>query len=78
MKRAPRIRTLDIRPLIATGESPFDKIMAAKDDLAAGEALLLISPFLPAPLIEKLGSEGFKARPERRSDGSWQTHFTRD
>lgn len=78
MKPTSRIRTLDIRPLIAAGESPFEKIMAAKDALGAGETLMLITPFLPAPLIEKLQSEGFRARPERRNDGGWQTFFARE
>jgi hypothetical protein len=78
MKPAPRIRTLDIRPLIAAGESPFEKIMTAKDALRPGETLLLITPFLPSPLIEKLQSEGFHARPGRRNDGGWQTFFARE
>lgn len=72
----PRIRTLDVRPVLAAGGSPFGKIMAAASELAAGESLLLITPFLPSPIIEKLQSEGFQARPERRTDGGWQTYFT--
>jgi hypothetical protein len=39
--------------------------------------LLLITPFIPSPLIEKLHSEGFEARPEPRGDGSWQTLIRR-
>lgn len=68
-------RTLDVRPLMARGEEPFAPIMQAVASLAPGEDFLLISPFLPSPLIEKLQSEGFQARPERRSDGAWQTLF---
>lgn len=74
---ARKTRTLDIRPLMAAGVSPFEKIMKAIDALAAGETLLLITPFLPSPLIEKLHSEGLEARPARRADGSWQTQFWR-
>jgi hypothetical protein len=33
--------------------------------------------FLPSPMIERLQSEGFQARPERRGDGGWQTYFSR-
>lgn len=71
------MRTLDVRPVIARGEEPFLRIMAVVDSIPPGESFLLISPFLPAPLVEKLRAEGFTARPERRSDGSWQTTFTR-
>jgi hypothetical protein len=52
--------------------------MAAVAAVGAGETLLLVTPFLPSPLIEKLQSEGFSARPERCSDGSWQTSFRRE
>jgi uncharacterized protein (DUF2249 family) len=74
----PRVRALDVRPLIARGEEPFPAIMAAVARLAPGESLALTTPFLPSPLIERLKGDGFRARPERRADGSWRTLFERD
>jgi uncharacterized protein (DUF2249 family) len=71
-----KIRTLDVRPLIARGEEPFQKIMSTVAGLAAGESLMLVTPFLPSPLIEKLRAEGFTARPEHIA-GAWRTHFIR-
>jgi uncharacterized protein (DUF2249 family) len=71
-------RTLDVRPLFERGDEPFAVIRKSVDALTAKEGLVLITPFLPSPLIEILQNEGFKARPERRSDGSWQTCFTRE
>lgn len=62
---------------MAGGGQPFPAIMKAIGALQPKESLLLITPFLPSPLIEKLQSEGFAARPERRGDGSWQTLFAR-
>lgn len=75
---SPKIRTLDVRPLIARGEEPFKKIMASVAGLAPDESLMIVTPFLPSPLIEKLRSEGFAAHPERAGDGSWRTHFIRE
>jgi hypothetical protein len=72
-----KTRTLDVRPLLARGEEPFTKIMNTVAALAADENLLLLTPFLPSPLIEKLRADGFVARPERAGDGSWRTHFIR-
>jgi uncharacterized protein (DUF2249 family) len=72
-----KTRTLDMRPVIARGDPPFPIIMEAVASLGAAEDFLLITPFLPSPLIEKLQSEGFEARPERRSDGGWETRFVR-
>jgi uncharacterized protein (DUF2249 family) len=74
---ARKARPLDVRPLFARGNEPFAPIMDAVAALAAGEDLLLVTPFLPSPLIEKLQADGFQARPERRSDGGWQTLFSR-
>jgi uncharacterized protein (DUF2249 family) len=51
--------------------------MDAVGALSETESLLLVTPFLPSPLIEKLNSEGFTARPERRNDGAWETRFSR-
>ena len=72
-----KTRTLDVRPLLARGEEPFTEIMSTVAALAPDENLLLLTPFLPSPLIEKLGAEGFVARPERMRDGTWRTHFIR-
>lgn len=74
--RGPRV--LDVRALMSAGDHPFPKIAAALETVGPGESLLLITPFLPSPLIEKLQAEGFAARPERRGDGSWQTTFRRE
>ena len=71
----PKIRTVDVRAMIAQGKAPFPAIMRAVSALAPGDAVLLVTPFLPSPLIEKLHSEGFSARPERRGDGAWQTRI---
>lgn len=78
MKPSPKTaRTVDVRAMIARGESPFSKIMHTVAQLGPSDDLILVTPFLPSPLIEKLGAEGFQARPERSSDGSWKTHFSR-
>jgi protein SCO1/2 len=55
----------------------FTKIMAVVNGLKPGEAFVLITPFVPAPLIEKLRSQGFEAKTELRPDGGWQTRFCR-
>jgi hypothetical protein len=69
------VRTLDVRPMMARGEQPFTKIMGVVQSIRPGEGFVLITPFVPAPLIERLQSEGFSTRPELRGDGGWQTQF---
>ena len=72
-----KCRTLDVRTLLARGEEPFPMIMTTIAALQPAEDLLLITPFLPSPLIEKLRSDGYHARPERRADAGWQTLFSK-
>jgi hypothetical protein len=73
-----KIRTLDVRALLARGEEPREAVLAAAAMVGANEGLMLIAPFLPSPLIERLHMDGFSARPERLPDGSWQTFFWRE
>ncbi len=66
-----RYKRLDVCPLIARGEEPLGVIRASVDSLGSAEGLLLVAPFLPAPLIELVRSEGFETQVEPRSDGCW-------
>lgn len=70
-------RVLDVRGSLARGEQPFARIVQTAAALKPGESFLLVTPFLPSPLIEKLQSEGFLTSPELRGDGAWQTAFRR-
>jgi len=75
---ARKFKILDVRPILAKGVEPFSRIRDSIDALETDEGLSVIAPFLPSPLIEKLGSEGFKSRVERQVGGSWTVHFWRD
>jgi hypothetical protein len=54
-------RALDVRPLLARGEEPFEAIMRAADALAGDEALHLIAPFEPRPLYDVMRRRGCTA-----------------
>ncbi len=69
--------TLDVREIIAKGEEPFDAIRTKVDALGPDESLEVIAPFMPAPLIEMLKSEGFAAQMEHLPDGAWSVRFQR-
>jgi len=78
MVMPPKFKTLDVRPILNAGGEPFAKIRESIDGLGANEGLSVIAPFLPSPLIEKLGSEGFQSRVERQIGDGWVVHFWRD
>jgi uncharacterized protein (DUF2249 family) len=70
-------KTFDVRPHLARGEEPFPLIRARVDALGAGQGVTIVAPFMPAPLIELLQSEGFQATMEHRADGAWAVSFLR-
>ena len=74
----PSFKTLDVRPMLARGEDPLAVIRGKVDALTPGHGLTVVAPFLPAPLIELLRSEGFASSLERRADGGWSVNFWRD
>ena len=72
---AAKNHRFDVRPILARGEEPFAEIRAKADALVSGDSLTVIAPFMPAPLIELLRSEGFETAIERHHDGAWAVNF---
>lgn len=70
------VTTLDVRPLLAAGEEPFDAILAAARGIAPGQTLEIVAPFEPAPLYAVLGGMGFAHRTEPRAGGAFAVRFT--
>lgn len=63
--------TLDIE----SGGHPLGKVMSDIQKLGTDECYLLITPFLPAPLIQKIEEKGFKVVTENNSDGSHKNYI---
>lgn len=72
-----RFKTLDVRQPLARGEEPLTLIRAKVNALKAGDGITVVAPFLPAPLIEMLRSEGFESSVNHRADGAWAVDFWR-
>ncbi len=73
-----RFKRFDVRSLIRDGVEPFPEIRQRVAKLKADEGLIIVAPFLPSPLIEKLGSEGFASKVERGSGSDWMVYFWRE
>jgi uncharacterized protein (DUF2249 family) len=72
-----QFKRFDVRPLLKRGEEPLPAILERVRSLEEGEGLIVIAPFLPSPLIELLGSQGFRSKVERGEAGSWIVYFWR-
>ena len=73
-----QFKRFDVRDLLRRGAEPFPEIRKRVDALKPEQGLIVIAPFLPSPLIEKLGGEGFQSKVERGDGGSWIVYFWRN
>jgi hypothetical protein len=78
MPAANQFKRFDVRELIQQGVEPLPEIHRRVNQLKAGAGLIVVAPFLPSPLIERLGGEGFKSKVERGSGADWLVYFWRE
>jgi hypothetical protein len=72
-----KFKRFDVRPLLEQGMEPLSEILERVQRLKPEEGLVTIAPFLPSPLIELLGSQGFASKVERGEGASWIVYFWR-
>ena len=72
-----QFKKFDVRPLLQKGAEPLPEILKRVHELKADHGLIVIAPFLPSPLIEKLGSEGYDYKLEPGQGGHWIVYFWR-
>lgn len=72
-----QFKRFDVRDLIRRGVEPFPEIRKRVDALKPDGGLIIVAPFLPSPLIEKLNSEGFLSKIERGNGADWIIYFWR-
>jgi hypothetical protein len=78
MPSAKSFKRFDVRPLLEAGTEPLPEIMSQVAALGPEEGLIVVAPFLPSPLIEKLKSEGFSSKIERGNGTNWMIYFWRE
>ena len=69
------MKKLDVRPLMAEGQEPFDAIMGAVAGLEPGEEFELTAPLEPVPLYQVLGARGFSHQTEPLGGGDYRVVF---
>lgn len=71
------VTSLDVRPMLAAGEEPFDIIMAAVAALPPDGILEIIAPFEPVPLYAVLRARGFDHTMQQSSPSTFLVRFFR-
>lgn len=73
-----RFKRFDVRGILARGIEPFPEILRRVQALGDNEGLIVVAPFLPSPLVERLGGEGFASKVERGQGSDWLVYFWRE
>ncbi|MGK9369109.1 DUF1858 domain-containing protein [Melioribacter sp. Ez-97] len=60
---------------IENGLHPAAKVTKEITNLKEGEIYLLITPFLPAPLIKIVEEKGYKTYSEKLNENTWNTYI---
>jgi DUF438 domain-containing protein/uncharacterized protein (DUF2249 family) len=71
------VKRLDARPIIEEGGHPLGEVLTGVGELKTGEIYELITPFLPAPLIEKVVAQGFDNWSDKKSEDHFINYFLR-
>ena len=73
-----KFKRFDVRGLLKQGIEPFPEIFTKVQALGSDEGLLVVAPFLPSPLVERLSGEGFASKVERGQGADWLVYFWRE
>ena len=70
------VHTIDARPILAAGDSPLVEVMQAITQLESTQILELVTPFVPAPLIERAEAKGLACWSSTQPGDIVKTYFT--
>lgn len=69
-------KKLDARPVIEQGGHPLGDVLNDIKGFQAGEIYELVTPFLPAPLIERVMAQGFDCWSVKEGEETFVSYFT--
>ncbi len=71
------VRTHDARAAIEAGDHPMPQVMSDLAALAEGQVYELVTPFVPAPLVDLARGKGFESFTISGGENLVQTYFRR-
>jgi hypothetical protein len=75
MRDASVAKTFDARPVIAGGGHPLEQVLGELHELHSGEIFLLITPFLPAPLLDVIKRKGHEVWTKANGEGLYENYL---
>lgn len=71
----PRCVLLDVRPILESGQDPFQAIMAAVKGLLPEQGLAVRATFEPRPLLAVMGAKGYEGSSRQLGADDWVVEF---
>jgi Domain of unknown function (DUF1858) len=75
MKNADVAKSLDARPIIAGGGHPLEQVLRELKELPHGSIYLLITPFLPSPLLDLVRKQGYQVWSRKNDEGLHENYI---
>jgi len=69
------VNSLDARELIERGEHPMGRVLVELKEINSGNIYELITPFLPAPLLDKVKAQGFNVWSNEKHPDMVKSYF---
>jgi len=77
LKAYPITATLDARPILAAGEHPLAQVLTMLKNFPQQAVFELITPFVPAPLLDQVRDKGFEIYSETVAPELVKNYFCR-
>jgi hypothetical protein len=74
-KKESVVNTVDIGEMLNSGEQPVHEVLSSIKKLNENEILEIIAPFVPAPLLDKTLSLGYKHWLDKKSEQDYRVYF---
>lgn len=71
------VKVIDIREMLNRGEQPVHEVLSSVKALGENEILETIAPFIPAPLLDKSLSLGYRHWLDRKQEGEYRVYFAK-
>jgi len=65
----------DVRPILAQGTDPLEKILQKTKELSPKDILLIVAPFDPVPLRHVMAGKGYDSFVSEVEEGYWKIFF---
>lgn len=70
-------KSLDARPMLEAGEHPLNQVLTELKEFKPNQVYELVTPFLPAPLIDAVKGKGFLAWSKQEKPDLFKNYFVK-